>query len=132
MELVVQPDVYCPSVNEQGNYIDKMPAFHFLNKGLICPCGTRKDKKYENSVSFSTHMKTKAHIKWLADLNANKVNYYDENRKLKEQIQQYKLIIAHYQKDIQTKSNTIDCLAQQLQNLTQGTNQSNLNLMDFD
>jgi hypothetical protein len=132
MELVTQPDIYCPSVNEQGNYVDKMPAFHFINKGLICPCGTRKDKKYENTTSFASHMKTKVHVKWICELNTNKVNYYDENRKLKEIIQQQKMIIAHHQKDIQTKSNTIDCLAQQLQKVSQTNTSTDLPLFDFD
>ena len=27
MELVTEPDVYSPSINDMGNYVDKIPAF---------------------------------------------------------------------------------------------------------
>ena len=33
MELVVEPDVYSPSIGENGNYVDKIPAFNLIKKG---------------------------------------------------------------------------------------------------
>ena len=31
MELVVEPDVYSPSIDENGNYIDKIPSFSLID-----------------------------------------------------------------------------------------------------
>ena len=53
MELVVESDVYSPSIDENGNYIDKIPSFSLIKKGLLCPCGSRKDKTYENATKFA-------------------------------------------------------------------------------
>jgi hypothetical protein len=124
MELVVEPDIYSPSIDEIGNYIDKVPSFNIIKKGLLCPCGSRKDKLYESHSSFMTHIKTKNHQKWLSNLNLNKVNYYIENEKLQEIIQNQRLIIAKLEKDINTKNMTIDYLSQQL-----NTNINNKNLV---
>ena len=43
MELVVEPDIYTPSINDNGLYVDKVPPFNYIKKGLTCPCGSRKD-----------------------------------------------------------------------------------------
>ena len=115
MQLVTEPDVYIPSIDEAGNYIDKIPSFHIIKKGLICPCGTRKDKLYDSHSSFSSHIKTKNHQKWLANINLNKVNYYMENEELCQTIQNQRLIIASLEKSINNKIITIDYLTQQLQ-----------------
>jgi hypothetical protein len=114
MELVLEPDIYAPSVDESGNYIDKIPAFNMIKKGLICPCGSRKDKSYDTSSKFSVHTKSKSHQKWLSNLNANKVNYYVENEKLMETIKNQRIIIAKLEKDVSNKILTIDYLTQQL------------------
>ena len=114
MELVVEPDVYSPSVDNDGNYIDKIPAFNTIKKGLICPCGSRKDKFYDSHSSFSAHIKTKIHQKWLDGLNTNKINYFVENEKLTQTIQNQRLIIAQLDKDVQNKLLTIDYLTKQL------------------
>ena len=74
MELTTEPDIYSPSIDEKGNYIDKIPAFHIIKKGLICPCASRKDKFYESYSSFSSHIKTKNHQKWLTNINLNNSN----------------------------------------------------------
>ena len=73
MELILEPDFYSPSIDDQGNYIDKIPSFHIIKKGLYCPCGARKDKIYETYSIFSSHCKTKMHQKWIAHLNQNKM-----------------------------------------------------------
>ena len=114
MELVVEPDVYSPSVDNDGNYIDKIPAFNTIKKGLICPCGSRKDKFYDSHSSFSSHIKSKIHQKWLDGLNTNKINYFVENEKLQQTIQNQRLIIAQLDKDLQNKLLTIDYLTKQL------------------
>jgi hypothetical protein len=92
----------------------------------LCPCGSRKDKLYESHTSFITHIKTKNHQKWLSNLNLNKINYYIENEKLQETIQNQRLIIAKLEKDVNTKIMTIDYLSQQL---TTNTNTNNKNLV---
>ena len=134
MELVVEPDVYSPSIDETGNYIDKIPSFSLIKKGLLCPCGSRKDKIYDSRAIFSSHIKTQMHTKWLSSLNLNKANYYIENEKLNETIQNQRLIIAKLEKDINTKIMTIDYLTQQLnKSINNKTNNVNTsNLLDFD
>lgn len=113
MSLVVDPDIYCPSLDEMGNYIDVIPS---IQHGLRCPCGSRKDKTYDTHSMFATHIKTKTHQKWLATVNLNKSNHYVENERLKETVQNQRLIIAKLDKDLQHKSMTIDYLTQQLYN----------------
>lgn len=128
MELVIEPDLYSPSIDEKGNYIDVVPSFH--KKGLLCPCGTRKGKVYETHSVFSTHIKSKNHQKWLEQLNLNKANYYVENEQLKTNIQNQRLIIAKLEKDLQNKMMTIDYLTQQLINVK--TCNVVTNLIDYD
>lgn len=114
MDLITEPDLYAPSLDTLGNYIDKIPSFNNIKHGLQCPCGSRKGKAYDNFSSFSGHIKTNAHQKWLADLNLNKGNHYSENITLKSTIQNQRLIIAKLEKDLQNKLMTIDYLTQQL------------------
>lgn len=139
MELIVEPDIYSPSIDETGNYIDKIPSFNIIKKGLRCPCGSRKDKVYESHTVFSSHIKTKSHQSWLVTLNFNKANYYVENEKLKETVQNQKIIIAKLEKDINTKIMTIDYLTQQISqmHLLQGNQNINIcktvtDLIEFD
>ena len=75
MELATEPDLYSPSIDSLGNYIDKIPSFNNIKHGLRCPCGSRKDKVYDTYSTFSAHTKTKTHQKWLNDLNLNKANH---------------------------------------------------------
>ena len=84
MELVVEPDIYSPSIDDKGNYIDRIPSFNIIKKGLLCPCGARKDKIYETHTVFASHIKTKIHQSWLVTLNFNKTNYFIENDVLKK------------------------------------------------
>lgn len=134
MELVVEPDIYTPSINDNGLYVDKVPPFNYIKKGLVCPCGSRKDKLYETHSVFVAHTKTKAHQKWLEGLNLNRANFYVELEKSKEVISSQRLIIAKLEKDISNKIMTIDYLTQQLHKVT--SNVSNVtntsNLLDFD
>jgi hypothetical protein len=129
MELVVEPDIYEPSIDLAGNYIDKIPSFNTIKRGLYCRCGARKDKIYESGTVFSGHIKSKSHQKWLANLNLNKANYYVENEKLRETLQNQRLIIAQMEKEIQTKGMTIDYLTQQLMVVNTKTVD---NLIEFD
>lgn len=116
MELTTEPDIYAPSIDINGNYIDNIACFNNTKHGLRCPCGSRKDKVYTTYSTFSTHVRTNCHQKWLANLNLNKANYYVENEHLKSTVQNQKMIIAQLDKEIQSKNMTIDYLTQQLVN----------------
>ena len=63
MELATEPDIYSPNIDNNGDYIDKVPSFNTnaLANGIRCPCGTRKDKIYTSTSMFSSHIKTKTH-----------------------------------------------------------------------
>jgi hypothetical protein len=141
MDLVVEPDIYTPNTDELGNYVDKTPAFYLIKKGLLCPCCSRKDKLYDTAATFTAHTKTKTHQKWLAAINLNKANYYAENIKMQETIQNQRLIIAQLEKDAHAKMRTIDYLTQQLisyvekKDVTSSSSSSNKtvnDLIDFD
>ena len=108
MELVVEPDVYTPNIDENGNYVDKI---YMMNKteGIHCPC-SRKDKIY----NFSQHIKTKCHQQWLKTINLNKSNHFMENMELRNTVSNQKLIIAKMEKELNSKMIIIDCLSQQL------------------
>ena len=132
MELVVEPDIYAPSIDDNGLYIDKVPPFNYIKKGLVCPCGSRKDKVYESHSVFISHTKTKAHQKWLESLNLNRANFYVEFEKSKEVISNQRLIIAKLEKDINNKILTIDYLTQQLYNTLSCNSSSMKDLLEFD
>jgi len=127
MELTLEPELYRPSVDELGNYIDKIPC---ITRGIKCPCNSRPGKVYQNYSVFASHIKTKVHQNWLFTINLNKANYYIENEKLKTTLQNQRLIIAKLEKDIQHKIMTIDYLTNQLTS----TNNNKIvnNLLEFD
>lgn len=111
MDISLTPDTYTPNIDENGKYIDGKPK---IINGIICLCGSRKDKVYETQSKFSTHCKSKSHQKWLQQLNNNKANYYIELLKIKETYENQKLIIARLELEILNKSRTIDYLTEQL------------------
>jgi len=115
MDITITPDTYMPSVDDNGNYIDNIPI---IKNGLFCPCGSRKDKTYENSTKFATHTKTKSHQKWLMILNQNKANYYVEMLKNKELVENQQKIITQLENQLHKKTLTIDYLTDQLTNKT--------------
>ena len=131
MDISTTPDMYTPSVDNNGNYVDNIPM---IKHGLFCPCGSRKDKIYENVSKFSAHTKTKIHQKWLLNLNDNKANYYVELLKYKEITENQQKIITRFEQQLQQKSLTIDYLTEQLvrnKNIPQNTNTDLLNLLDL-
>jgi hypothetical protein len=108
MELVVEPDVYIPNIDENGNYVDKIYITN-KNEGIHCPC-SRKDRIY----NFSQHMKSKCHQQWIKTINLNKANHFMENMELRNIVSNQKLIIAKMEKELTAKMIIIDCLSQQL------------------
>jgi hypothetical protein len=114
MELVVESDIYEPSIGDDGNYSDYLPPSSKFQHGLRCPCGARKDHVFDSRHCFSIHIKSKTHGKWLSELNMNKMNYYTECEKLKDIVSSQKQIIARLEKEINVKLKTIDYLTKQL------------------
>lgn len=114
MELATEPDLYYPSIDDNGNYIDYLPSFNQNVNGYYCSCGCRKDKIYQTKQKLLIHHKTKCHQKWLINLNQNKTNYYIENVKMKELIHNQQKIIATISNTNINKSATIDYLTSQL------------------
>jgi predicted RNase H-like nuclease (RuvC/YqgF family) len=101
MDLILTPDIYEPSMDDNGNIIDKIPSWSCLKgKGIMCACGSRKNKVYETSALFTTHIKSQTHKKWILKLNADKVNYYMENNRLKQIIQELREILNRYETNI--------------------------------
>jgi hypothetical protein len=125
MEITTTPDTYTPSVDSAGNYIDNIPI---IKNGLFCPCGSRKDKTYENTSKFATHIKSKSHQKWLTILNQNKANYYVEMLTNKDLVEKQRKIIGQLENQLQKKTLTIDYLTAQL---TNKTSTCSINLLDF-
>lgn len=99
MDLIVDSDIYEPCLGDDGIYSDYLSSSSRFKNGLRCPCGTRKEHIFDNRQSFNVHIKSKTHIKWLADLNSNKMNHYTENIKLNDTISNQKLIIAKLQRE---------------------------------
>ena len=122
MELVTEPDVYSPNIDDKGNYVDKIPSFNTaaLANGLRCPCGTRKDKVYLSSSLFAAHCKSKTHEKWIQDLNTNKCNFFTETQKLREIVHAQKIMIGKLGLDVSSKNITIGYLTQELAKIMNG------------
>ena len=116
MNLSLESDIYEPNTNDDGNYEDCLPRSSKFKNGLRCPCGSRKDHIFDSRQSFSSHLKTKAHLKWLSELNKNKMNFFTECEKLKEIVSSQKLIIARLEKEVSNYTNSILKLVQQLPN----------------
>ena len=131
MELVTEPDFYAPSIDENGNYIDRIPSFNIIKKGLLCPCGARKDKVYETHATFSAHIKTKIHQKWLLEINNKKINYYVEHEKQKTDLQNLRISYAKLEKVVIAKTLEVENLKQIIDEQS-GSVMSTVNLLDFD
>jgi len=118
--LAVEPDTYSPSMDEFGNYVDKVPtAAHFAH-GLRCPCGTRRDAiLYASPGKFTQHIKTQTHIKWLETINNNKKNYLVENENLKKTIDTQQQLVIQLSQEVQKQRTVIYGLTQQIVSLTQ-------------
>jgi hypothetical protein len=112
MDLAIEPDIYEPSIDDKGNYIDKLPSS--MKHGIQCPCGARKEKVYETRPKLKAHIESKFHQKWIADLNINKANLYVRCIGLDETVKNQQIIIAQLQRQLDTKNKTIDILTDQL------------------
>ena len=114
MDLAVEPDMYEPTINDNGDYIDVLPSSGKFQNGFRCPCGARREHIFDSRANFAMHIKTKSHNKWLQELNTNKLNYYSENVKLSETITTQKLIIGQLQKEIDENKQLIIHLSKKI------------------
>jgi hypothetical protein len=121
MDLTIESDRYVPNIGDDDNYIDYLPSSSKFKHGIQCPCGSRKDYVFVSRPSFACHIKTKTHIKWLSELNKNKMNFFTKCEKIKEVVNSQKIMIAQMEKEIyglkqkiHIKSKTIDILTEQL------------------
>jgi hypothetical protein len=128
MDLAIEPDIYEPTIDDNTNYSDYLPPSSQFKNGLRCPCGSRKEHVFDNRQSFSTHIKTKTHIKWLIDLNNNKMNYFSENLKLNETISTQKIIIAKLERE----NNEYTKLIAHLTKKIEIKNEISIDLLNFD
>jgi hypothetical protein len=129
MDLQVESDIYEPNINNEGDYSDYLPTASKFKNGLRCPCGTRKEHIFDTRSSFSGHIKTKTHQKWIIDLNANKMNYFTENIKLTETITNQKIIIAKLQRE---NDENIKLIAHLTKKLEIRDNPNIIDLISFD
>jgi hypothetical protein len=130
MEIVAQSDVYAPSVDDVGAFVDCVPSFAALPRGIRCPCGARKDKVYDTRSIFLDHTKTKRHQAWLVNLNRNKGNLYIENEENKALVKDQRRIIADMDAELRRKTANIDILLAQL--TATRTYTETANLLDID
>jgi hypothetical protein len=117
-EAQLTPDTYYPTMDEEGNYVDKIPFSFNTAQGFYCPCRSRKEKIcFTRKSTLSAHFKTNNHELWIASLNLNKHNYFTENEELKKIIEGQKLQISEQAKviskqnyKIKAQINAIDSL----------------------
>jgi len=135
MSLIVEPELYAPSISSDGSYIDLIPPFANLPSGLRCPCSNRRDQKYETRQSFVIHSKTAMHQRWLQSLNANRSNHFSELDQAKTTIANQKLVIAQLEREVRQMTITIQCLSRQIAAVPHpppATMQPAIDLLDFD
>ena len=110
MDIVTEPEMYSPNVDDIGNYIDFIPSPGILINGVKCPCGTRINQTYNTPKKFSSHIKTLKHKKWIEILNNNKNNYFREYYNQKKIIKNQQKIIAEQNKQLTNKEEIINIL----------------------
>lgn len=131
MELSLEPDLYSPSIDTTGVYVDVVPPQSAFKHGIRCPCGSRGQKAYLSNSLFSNHVKTQHHQKWLQQLNSNKTNHFSENIQLKETIHNQQLIISKMEKELHHKNWMVQYLSTQLQSHLTQTHITN-DLIEYD
>jgi hypothetical protein len=63
---------YKPSVNIHGFFIDRNPFLKEKKESMIsiiCPCGSRKKKAFDNMSQFKRHLQSQSHQNWIETMN---------------------------------------------------------------
>ena len=93
--LKTHENIYRPVVNIHGFLMDHVPIFQDKPNGMICQCGSRKNKIFYSSNQFKKHLQTQKHQQWLEIMNLEKKLYklenelydrYNENYESKEEL----------------------------------------------
>jgi hypothetical protein len=136
--LEVDADMYEPTIDDHGNYVDYVPPSSKFVNGLTCKCGSRKNHIYKTRSSFYDHIKTNTHILWLKALNTNRENHFRECQDLKQLTYEQKLLIAerdreiiNLKKELQIKLHTIDALTHTIDVLSQQINTNKHETVDL-
>ena len=108
MSLITESDVYSPSMDSNGAYIDNIPNFNGHKQGLKCPCN---NNLFCSRQSFKTHTNTSVHKNWLIQHNNNRQNYFQELEQAKQLIQEQKRIIAQLEREKNDLRRTIHILS---------------------
>jgi hypothetical protein len=112
MSLVVDPDMYSPSIGENGEYVDQVPSGPHFQHGMRCPCG-KVEKVFSTRQSFVLHVKTATHQRWIQHLNSNRDNHLTELEEARRIIDQQKRIIAHLEHEVSGLTVAIQSLSRQ-------------------
>lgn len=127
MELALEPEIYTPSLDNQGHYVDDHLNFN-ISTGIKCIC-MGKNTTFTKKSQFTAHKKTKSHQKWLETLNNNKSNYFTKSIAQQELIEQQQIIIKNLEKEISKKDIIIEFLTNK--NKYKTDNYEEINLIDF-
>jgi hypothetical protein len=130
-QVANQSDIYEPSVDETGRYIDRIPVFNSHRKeyGIRCPC-SKREHIYKERANFSMHTKAKCHQDWLEKLNQDQTNYFAEASNLREIVNQQKLIIAKMEKEQSQNKCIIGALTDKINTVTNLARQMNAALIN--
>lgn len=125
--IAVQPDIYGPIVNSEGNYIDKIPSQNKISvTGIRCPCSIKKETIFWTRSQFTAHTKTKTHQNWLCELSLSNINYYTRVQELEKITKEQKIMIGRLERDVKNRDITIFTLTQQLSSLSIKMNEEKL------
>lgn len=102
-DLLPEPAIYAPVLNNEGAYVDKIPVIG--EAGIRCVCSSRARAPFKTTGSLAAHCKTQCHGRWLEEINANRVNMAAENTELRETVRTQKEIITRL--DIQLSNKEI-------------------------
>lgn len=130
MSLVLEPEIYSPSIAGDGTYVDNLVGLSFTNC-VRCAC-SNKDKTFNTKTKFRNHTTTRMHTAWITELNNNRENHLVDSTRLTDTVKNQKIIIARLEIEALEKSATIVYLSCELRKLTTTNNDVSVDLMDFD
>jgi predicted RNase H-like nuclease (RuvC/YqgF family) len=130
-ELALIEEKYKPQLDENGNYIDKLPLKEHILRGIKCECS---NNSYNTCAKLKTHFNTIRHKEWLSNMNHIKNNLHIENNNFHEVIKQQKEQIIEYQKKIIEYEITFKLLLNEITELKSNKEkieELQINLIDF-
>lgn len=130
-DLVLDADVYEPSVGEGGVYMDYLPPARHFVRGIRCPCSQR-EHVFRTRTNFALHTKTSKHKDWLAHLNAQRDNYFQECERLRDLVNSQTRLIARLEREKADHEHTIAYLSRQLRARDEAAESVADDLLSFD